>query len=144
MKEKQKKCRPILESCCLMELTSKTAHAGHTRALNTECDSQMTWIMAFMFMCTCAHNKDDIKQKKTTWYVDLIYLSASQTLRVSIITIYSVHSSKVCRPVAGGGATVAPFYVKWRHHGATLTGNLILTCLALWISKFHPTVQKIG
>ena len=31
------------------------------------------------------------------------HLSASQTLRVSTITLYSVHSSKVCRPVAGGG-----------------------------------------
>ena len=43
--------------------------------------------------------------------LDRNLLSASQTLRVSIITIYSVHSSKVCRPVAGGGATVAPFDV---------------------------------
>ena len=52
-----------------------------------------------------------------------VKLSASQTLCVSIFTIYSVHSSKVCRPVAGGGATVAPFCIKWRHHGATLIGN---------------------
>ena len=70
-------------------------------------------------------------QKEFSVMMDLTLLSASQTLQVSIITLYCVHSGKVCRPVAGGGATVAPFCIKWRHHGATLTGNLILTCLAL-------------
>ena len=46
-------------------------HAGHTRELvrDTECDSQLTWITAFVFMCTFTNNKDDTKQKKTTLYV---------------------------------------------------------------------------
>ena len=50
-------------------------------------------------------------------------LSASQTLRVSIITSYPVHSSKVCGPVDVGGVTVAPFFMEWRHPDRILTSD---------------------
>ena len=50
-------------------------------------------------------------------------LSASQTLRVSIITSYPVHSSKVCGPVDVGSVTVAPFFMEWRHPDRILTSD---------------------